>query len=339
MQAINFKDYDVVVFIGRFNPLHKGHEIVIDEALKRGKKVILMLGSAFIPRTLRDFLTFEERKELIRMVFPEDNLIILPVRDYMYNDTKWVNAIQRAVKANSSPGDKIALIGHSKDSSSYYLKIFPQWDSINVPNIGNYNATDIRKAMLNDTDWANLPVSDDVYFYLREFTKSDAFRELLDEHKMVEQYKKSWEAAPYPPTFVTVDSVVTVSGHILLVERKARPGKGLWALPGGFIDKDETLVDSAIRELREETKLKVPSPVLKGSIKDKNTFDAPNRSSRGRTITTAFHIDLGFEKTLPKVKGGDDAKDAKWVPINEVDSRVMFEDHASIIDYFLDIMD
>ena len=114
------------------------------------------------------------------------------------------------------------------------------------------------------------------------------------------------------------------------------PGKGLWALPGGFLNQEETMLDGAIRELKEETKIKVPVPVLKGSIKGSKTFDAPNRSSRGRTITQAFFIDLGVGE-LPKVKGSDDAEKAFWVPFNQVKQEKMFEDHFHIIDNFINI--
>ena len=115
------------------------------------------------------------------------------------------------------------------------------------------------------------------------------------------------------------------------------PGAGLWALPGGFLDQDETLLDGAIRELKEETKIKVPVPVLKGSIKSQKTFDNPRRSLRGRTITTAFFIDLGFSETMPKVKGADDAEVARWVPFKDINPAEVFEDHFAIIDYFTNI--
>jgi bifunctional NMN adenylyltransferase/nudix hydrolase len=164
-----------------------------------------------------------------------------------------------------------------------------------------------------------------------------AFETLRAEYRMVQKYKEAWKAAPFPPTFMTVDAVVVQSGHILLVKRGDMPGKGLWALPGGFLNQEETMLDGAIRELKEETKIKVPVPVLKGSIKDSKTFDHPNRSSRGRTITTAFYIDLGFGEELPKVKGSDDAQDARWVPFNEVDREQMFEDHFAILDNFINI--
>ena len=154
---------------------------------------------------------------------------------------------------------------------------------------------------------------------------------LINIHPFINKYKSAWAAAPYAPTFVTCDAVVVQSGHILLVERKANPGKGLWALPGGFVNQDERLVDAALRELREETKLKVPAPVLKGSIKQQKVYDEPSRSERGRTITHAFHMELAADAKLPKVKGADDAKCAFWLPLNELSSKRMFEDHYFII--------
>ena len=89
-----------------------------------------------------------------------------------------------------------------------------------------------------------------------------------------------------------------------------------------------------IRELREETGIKVPAPVLLGSIKDSRVFDAINRSARGRTITHAFKILLP-DGPLPKIKGMDDAVKAEWIPISEIDSNVCFEDHFEIINHFL----
>jgi bifunctional NMN adenylyltransferase/nudix hydrolase len=130
--------------------------------------------------------------------------------------------------------------------------------------------------------------------------------------------------------FITVDAVVVQSGHILLIERKAQPGKGLMALPGGFLDANETLKSAVIRELREETRIKVPAPVLAGSITKTQVFDDPYRSARGRTVTHAYLIELKGDK-LPKVKGGDDAAHAFWVPFAEVKPEMMFEDHFHII--------
>lgn len=169
-----------------------------------------------------------------------------------------------------------------------------------------------------------------------DWRETDTYEYLSGEYSFYEKYKADWAHAPYAPTFVTVDGVVVQSGHLLLVRRRAYPGKGLWALPGGFLDQSEGVKEGVIRELREETKLKVPTAVLKGSIKDSKVFDHPNRSLRGRTITHAHLIELN-PGPLPPVKGGDDADKARWFPLEEVLTMEgqLFEDHFSIINYFI----
>lgn len=331
--------YDALVFIGRFQPFHNGHKAIVDAALEKAKEVIIVVGSSFAARNIRNPFTFEERKAMIKAEFPQDNVKVVPVVDYPYDDNKWVAAVQSVVySAISFTPDpiRIGLIGHEKDGTSFYLRIFPTWGNESVPNVNGIDATDIRNGMF-ERDYSSFIKYTSPEVMKQSLSIIDANTVLRDEYEMIKNYKKAWDAAPYPPTFVTTDTVVVQSGHVLLVKRGAMPGKGLWALPGGFLDQGETLLNGAIRELKEETKIKVPVPVLKGSIKDSKTFDHPNRSSRGRTITTAFYIDLGFDDKLPKVTGADDAEKARWVPFNEVDRTQMFEDHFAILDNFINI--
>jgi bifunctional NMN adenylyltransferase/nudix hydrolase len=375
---------DALVFIGRFQPFHNGHKAVIDAALEQAHEVVVVVGSSFQARNIRNPFTFQERKAMIEAVYPRGRterttrVKVVPVSDFPYDDNKWVNAIQRIVDDTVPNAKDIGLIGHSKDSTSYYLNIFPKWKNhVEVPNVDGINATDIRNIVLagkwpENTLKSTMPVEAfrvmEKVIYVSEYGETtDAFDTLFTEYDMVKKYKKPYQKLSredittwlvsnnksedltdlldqfsrefrpqFPPTFMTVDAVVVQSGHILLVERGDMPGKGLWALPGGFLNQDETMLDGAIRELREETKIKVPVPVLKGSIKASKTFDAPNRSSRGRTITQAFFLDLGVGE-LPKVKGSDDAAKAFWVPFNEVKQEKMFEDHFHIIDNFINI--
>ena len=350
------KKYNTLVFVGRFQPLHLGHVHVIETAKKLAENVIVVIGSAFASRNIRNPFTFEERVQMVHGACG-DEIIAVPARDYPYNDTKWIanvkERVAEAMVANDiDPNGNIGLIGYSKDETSYYLKLFPGWKSESVGSLKvdcvDVDATPIREKFLNAL-WIpywyekRLPASS-MEFIRRIIScgKFDAdhisgFDDLFEDFEMVKAYKRQWEAAPYPPTFVTVDSIVTVSGHILLVKRKASPGKGLTALPGGFLNPKETLLQGSVRELREETKLKVPEQVIFGSLKGQFTFDAPNRSSRGRTITTAFHFDLGNQEKLPKVRGADDAEKAFWKPLNELDSTEMFEDHLHIIEHFTGI--
>lgn len=344
--------YDAAVFIGRFQPFHVGHESVIREALNQAKEVIVVVGSSFAARNIRNPFTFEERKAMIESVFPQENVKVVPVADYPYDDGKWIAAIQSLVSATMSftPDPiKVALIGHKKDESSYYLNLFPRWDSISVASHDGINATEIRRLLFEESvpnDFSGDKIEAMMGSNPKKVMNSiirvggsarTQWENLCHEYQMINAYKRSWESAPYPPTFMTTDAVVVQSGHILLVKRGAMPGKGQWALPGGFLNQNEKMLDGAIRELKEETKIKVPVPVLYGSVVKEKMFDAPHRSTRGRTITMAYHIDLGFDKNLPKVKGSDDAEFAKWVPFSEVKREEMFEDHFFIIDYFLNI--
>jgi len=328
--------YDYLIFIGRFQPFHTGHESVIRKALQLSDKVIVLVGSAYQPRTVRNPWDFNEREALMRSVFSEEEnrrILAFPLLDQTYNNQLWIKSVQQLVagvvhnKIASKP--KIGLIGHQKDSSSEYLNSFPQWEREEVDNYKNISSTDIRERYFDNgvlTDALNTNTS----IVLEKFKTTKAYEQVANEFHFVKKYKSAWDNAPYTPMFITVDAVVIQSGHILLIERKAQPGRGLMALPGGFLDANETLKSAVIRELREETRIKVPAPVLAGSITKTQVFDDPYRSARGRTVTHAYLIELKGDK-LPKVKGGDDASKAFWVPFAEVKPEMMFEDHFHIV--------
>lgn len=343
------KPFDFTVFIGRFQPFHSGHLKVVQEGLKQADKLILLIGSAWQPRNTRNPWTHQEREEMVRACLSEaDNarLLCLPLMDVPYNDEIWVRNVQSTVNGlvtahYTTPhrAAKIALIGHKKDQTGFYLNLFPQWRNISIENHRAISATPVREGyFIGDAQQVITSMVDTevlpkvVANYLLNFEKANnGYAQVRDEILFIKKYQDAWKAAPYAPTFVTVDSIVIQSGHVLLIERKANPGKGLWALPGGFLDQGERVLDACLRELREETKLKVPTPVLKGSIKRQAVYDDPHRSARGRTVTHAFYIELEPNAELPKVKGGDDAKHARWVPLSELDPQLMFEDHYFII--------
>lgn len=335
------KQHDFLVFIGRFQPFHKGHLRVVKEGLARAGRLIVLCGSAHQARTLRNPWTFDERKQMLLSSIPaedRDRVIVAPLMDHLYNDAAWVRSVQTTVnglvnayhaKVQQSP--HIGLIGYSKDHSSYYLKLFPQWDAVDVPGIQILNATDLRMHMFGRQETVANEVPPSVATFLDAFLASDAGNDLREEHAFIERYQSGWAKAPYPPTFVTVDAVVVQSGHLLLVERSARPGKGLWALPGGFVDQTESLLDACLRELKEETRIKLPVPVLRGAIVNNRVFDDPHRSMRGRTITHAFHLDLPAEDRLPRVRAASDAERAFWLPLGDLDPARCFEDHYFIV--------
>jgi bifunctional NMN adenylyltransferase/nudix hydrolase len=228
-------------------------------------------------------------------------------------------------------------LGHCKDTSSYYLELFPQWDYVETGDHQGLNSTDIRRAYFEGSaEGYDAVVPPGVARFLEAFQLGDRYQVLCDEYKFVQAYQSAWAAAPYPPTFVTTDAVVVQSGHVLVVRRKAKPGLGLIALPGGFVRQDETLVEGMLRELREETRLKVPLPVLRGSIVDSHVFDNPGRSLRGRTLTHAYFLQLKAGE-LPPVKGSDDAEKAWWMSLADLYAHEdqIYEDHLQIIQHFV----
>ena len=348
------KKYDLAVFIGRFQPFHLGHAAVINEALSIATKVAIIVGSANSARSHRNPFTYDERVQMIKKSFWEysSQLVFAPVEDTIYNDELWVKNVQAAVlKCRQEayggffPMAKTTLIGHNKDHSSFYLKLFPQWSSESVSDYKNLSATAIREsyfskswdhtAMISDEDHfsfdAHKFLPDPVVNFLVSFSETEEYQNIKGDFEFVKKYKRQWEQSPFPPMFVTVDAVTVQSGHVLLVKRGARPGLGQWALPGGFLDQKEKIVDGILRELKEETKIKVPLAVLRGNIVEREVFDDPNRSSRGRTITHAALIHLPPDKDLPKIKGSDDAAEAKWIPLSEVRRDMMYEDHYDIL--------
>lgn len=334
------KKYDLLVFIGRFQPFHLAHLEIIRRATTLATHVLVITGSANQPRTYKNPFTSSERANMIKSATSGLELAVEVVTnpDSMYNDSAWAVRIQALVSNytqlafNSKPVN-IGIIGYKKDLTSDYLNMFPQWSLEEVALIEPLNATDVRDLYFKSDANMNFiknVVPRSTFDFLSEFKKSKEYTQIIQEREFISNYKKQFASLPYPPIFVTTDSLVVCSGHVLLVERKAFPGKGLLALPGGFLNVNERIAAGALRELKEETKIKVPVPVLEGSIKRVKVFDHPDRSARGRTITHCFLIDLG-DGALPKVKGADDARYAKWVPISEVSSNCMFEDHYQII--------
>jgi bifunctional NMN adenylyltransferase/nudix hydrolase len=341
------RQYDYLVFIGRFQPFHNGHKTVVDKALELSDNVIIVLGSYNQPRSFRNPWHHIERREMILDCYEKEDkerLHFVYQEDYTYNIDKWVASIQGQVnhivhKVWRAEPINIGLIGHSKDHSSFYLNLFPGWDSVNVEQDIVMDATYIRKEFFHPyvdglfpSDKISIPKPVVQYMEWWREIQPDEFDWVREEYKHIENYQKQWSHSPYPPIFQTVDAIVVQSGHVLLVQRGAMPGKGQWALPGGFVNQYETIKDAAFRELREETKIKVPEPVLRGSLVDVKVFDDPYRSQRGRTITTAFYIRLRDDQKLPKVTGSDDAVYAKWVPLGELRRNQMYEDHFDMID-------
>jgi 8-oxo-dGTP diphosphatase len=109
--------------------------------------------------------------------------------------------------------------------------------------------------------------------------------------------------------------------YLLLIKRKNPPFKDAWALPGGFVDKGETAHKAALRELEEETGIKLNKKLFHIDI-----FSKPGRDPRGWIVSSAY---MFVTCDNVKIKAGDDADIAKWFDINSLPDLAF--DHSDII--------
>jgi 8-oxo-dGTP diphosphatase len=122
----------------------------------------------------------------------------------------------------------------------------------------------------------------------------------------------------------TADLVVFAEDHVLLIERGTDPYAGRLALPGGHVDHGETSRAAAVRELAEETGLRVAASKLRRV----DVFDDPDRDPRGRVIAVAYTVAL---RDLAPVRSGDDAARAAWVETEAALHAPMAFDHRDIL--------
>jgi 8-oxo-dGTP diphosphatase len=140
----------------------------------------------------------------------------------------------------------------------------------------------------------------------------------------------AYDPGAYPPFAVTADTAVFTSRDgrlcILLIERGSQPHRGLWALPGGFVDIDEDLADAAVRELAEETGIEVDS------LRQLGAYGTPDRDPRMRVVSVAFWT---FLEDLGEPMSGDDAARAFVMPVDEAltdPDRLAFDHHQILSD-------
>lgn len=340
--------HDYAIYIGRFEPVHNGHMALVQRALASAHQVIVVIGSAWQARSPKNPFTWQEREAMLHAALPEADrrrVQVIAVRDY-YNEAVWVQAVRQCVQARVPADARVGLVGHFKDATSSYLSAFPGWELIRAERHGHIDATTIRDAYFGATPATVRTELDDLsrempastLAFLQEFAQTPHYAALQEEWRMLRGYRQAWEAAPYPPVFVTVDALLRCQDQVLLIRRAHAPGKGQLAVPGGFIEPRETVWQSCLRELAEETHCALPEAVMREALQEVAVFDHPDRSQRGRTITHAHYFDLG-NVPFPPVQADDDAMEVRWVPIGELPGleEVFFEDHFHMLDHFLQL--
>ncbi len=325
--------------LGRFQPLHLGHIDLIRGALNAAEKVLVIIGSANEAISLKNPFDYKFREVSVYSAFAkqihEGRLVIDGLEDYPYNSDVWNRRLNEVVSKHlhdpvfytyGKDAATTAYIGDVK-----YEKVFHE------PKY-SYNATDIRKDFFSNPDTLKYihEVSPHTKLQLTAYMLTEDYERLCKELQAINEYKQSWAGSPFPPQFMATDAMVewidpsTRKSWLLVIKRKSEFGNGKLALPGGYLDQNETFLQGAIRELQEETGLTVDDHfVLDTTV----MIDDPNRSMRGRMVTMvhAWRIFGVYERQV--VKGADDAAVAFWMPLeNVVANRTnFFSDHFHII--------
>lgn len=338
--------------IGRFQPYHRGHHVLISRAFEVADTVVVIVGDTGCRPDYKNPWTFEERKQWLMDTWEPrlgvgKRLHVVPVEDVPYDDEAWVNGVHRAVNRlyTANPlRDKRFLVGHKKDESSFYLDMFPEWQFVEVPNELTLGATAIREwffyAENHERVRQTLPPA--VATSLGRMGVA-RYRELRAEALAVAGWQEEWASTGstrYGSQHVAVDAVVTYGDYVLMIERGGDVGNGALALPGGFVVKSERLLPAALRELKEETGVVVPRDIFpKHGLGVVVPFDHPGRSMRGRIFTNALYVDItSHVDTMPMPEAADDAKKAFWMLKQDLPrfKRSFFSDHYHIINYFLE---
>lgn len=313
-------EHGATVCIGHFRIPDRDALAQLRAALDGADKVLVLVGSAFLPRSPRNPFTWEERREIVLDALPEaerGRVQFAPLRE-RYDDTE---------RAERDVRETVARHGWTDAARRVRIEEPPEGSPLTELLFSGASPEAVLRAL-------GPRVPDSTLSFLRGWVGGVAHQRICDEWRQLAEEKAAWSVAPYPVVLVTVDAVVRAGERVLLVKRGRQPGKGLWALPGGFLDPREPVLQSALRELAEETRLKLAD--IHAALRGVRVFDHPWRSQRGRVITHAHHFDLGTRE-LPKVKGSDDAAAAKWVPIAQLPSMEaqFLDDHFHILDSFL----
>lgn len=172
--------FDYLVFIGRFQPFHLAHMQTIEIALQQSHYVVLALGSAQMERNIKNPFLAIEREQMILSNFSLDEqkrIKFVHVVD-VYNDEKWVKQVKSLVNGVIEPNSKVGLIGHFKDESSYYLKLFPEWIMVELDSLkDSISATPMREAYYRgEIQTEFFPIG--TIRFLDEFQKTRVYQQL-----------------------------------------------------------------------------------------------------------------------------------------------------------------
>lgn len=334
------------VYIGRFEPPHLAHLAVMEEALKQVDCLIIVLGSAQSPRTIKNPFTASERAQMILEMLSQAGIDPgrvrwVPVRDHLYDEQAWIDEVKtkvykviRAASPVEAPPHTPILIGHIKDESSYYLHHFPEWQFMPTKVISPLSATTVRNAYFSQPaseEWRELvPVA--VSQFLGAFAHTREYQALQQDYAYLKNQSNDIQLEIAVILFASEQA----KDAVWFISRESHPNQGTWSLPITELQRHETAAMCALRIAIEQ--LDTDPSLL--HVEQGKLFDAPSRSLRGRVITYAIPVWTTDQQTDLLHTASEKGK-ARWISIEELSSRpeLFFEDHHEIVheivQYFL----
>ena len=311
----------ILTFFCRAQIVHFGHMQVISNALENADRLIIIIGSSRDKRTIRNPLSFNERKNHIKSYMLElgidsDRVFFEPMKDYLYNDLKWETEARKIVDKYNPIDNDIYLTGYKKDGTSYYLSMFPEWKELPFNTfVRNLSSTTLRKAIVDGTiDKYHNNISKSM---LDEIQKPNSFiTSTIKELSNIDLLLGNTQEQV---------NVVVSSGHVLLNKSGNR-----YKLPSSELTIDDTVEEISINTLLGgDTCLGLTPNILKARVKDTEVFSEPHRSERGRVIGLGAFYELSRQNKLPKI-----SNNSVWLPLHKLKRKIMDDDHFYIVKYF-----
>jgi bifunctional NMN adenylyltransferase/nudix hydrolase len=374
----------VGLFNGTFEPVTLAHAGSALAMIDQCDLAVVMNGSTDRARDPRFPFDLEDRRRMWLASIPEemhDRVAVLGQRD-IGNAARWASAVDAqvvgaAVAAGFDPDETdFVVFGHRKDATSSWLDDFPGYELVELPAYQApdparmrgtmpcvLDASDVREGMFEtgltplEDAWMErvlVAVAPGVRDILRDFVHGPEFPRLQEEHRRAKASAALWKVrqtrddvgVPFPVNFTAVDAVAVHGNKILMHQRDAYPGKGMWALPGVMLGQDETVTAAAVRALASKTGIDMTAGDMRRAIVDQWFVDGPRRSVRDRTITFPVLFQLGpgrpgpgasraKARALPRTRA---TERVRWFTPDEIEGMraSIHEDHAVIVDQALE---
>jgi len=300
------KPYDLIVFIGRFQPFHLGHYKVVQEALTQTDKLLFILGGSNSPCNSRNPYSIEEREHLIiKSLTPKEISYIRfqSIPDYA-DDEVWMTALENIInQVVTSPNDKVAIIGHEKDSSSYYLRqCAEKWHVIMPPNIFMMSASDVRDNLYNelpiDNQMVNTGAAQSAISILEGTTNFTKFKREYANIKLLETTRSN---SKFPIEYVQTVGIVKYKEFYLVLKTNDE-----LSFPSGTIENNRIAEETIVTYILNQTNIVTPLFNLKPM--DYKRANTTRLSLYGASSTYTYVYDLSANCNLPKIN-----KSSQWL--------------------------